>query len=297
MTDTITSIGFNDLQYSYDMDYADDYVAFHYNFVKMPIDRGTMKVGMYIVTACMKGKVNVEINNVPYSLSPCDLIICHPNATVNNCMMSPDFEGAALCLSKKAIQESFNENDLLDKALFLMDNPMVHISEESVAILNTVCEAIDAKSKSENPIYKKHIIISLVKAVLLEVMTNISIPDTNGQQARHTLVREDLFKSFITLLSNTTVKPRTVAWYADRLNVTPKYLSTVCRQASSKTAFTWISEFVEKDIVFWLRNSSKSIKEIADMLQFPSISFFGKYCRQHFGMSPKNLREQLRDNR
>ncbi|MFR9260817.1 MAG: helix-turn-helix domain-containing protein [Bacteroides cellulosilyticus] len=46
-----------------------------------------------------------------------------------------------------------------------------------------------------------------------------------------------------------------------------------------------------KDILYLLRNSQKSIKEIANELNFPNLSFFGKYVKQHLGMSPKQYRE------
>lgn len=83
--------------------------------------------------------------------------------------------------------------------------------------------------------------------------------------------------------------------YADSLCVTPKYLSTVCKQVTGKTALHWINEYVQVDIRHWLKNSDKTIKEIAGLLEFPNISFFGKYCRAHFGVSPTELRKRLQE--
>jgi AraC-like DNA-binding protein len=97
------------------------------------------------------------------------------------------------------------------------------------------------------------------------------------------------------LLTSCKVKPRTVNWYANRLCVTPKYLSTVCKQVSGKTAFEWINEYVGVDIKHMLKNTNLSIKEITDELNFPNMSFFGKYCRNHFGISPSEYRKQLRE--
>lgn len=52
-----------------------------------------------------------------------------------------------------------------------------------------------------------------------------------------------------------------------------------------------ITQYMVKDILYLLRNSQKSIKEIANELNFPNLSFFGKYVKQHLGMSPKQYRE------
>ena len=42
-----------------------------------------------------------------------------------------------------------------------------------------------------------------------------------------------------------------------------------------------------------LSTTDMSIKEIANKLNFSSISFFGKYVRKKLGMSPKHYREML----
>lgn len=126
--------------------------------------------------------------------------------------------------------------------------------------------------------------MSLVRACLYVLMSNVEISAVNDTL---NLTQKDyLFRSFIELLTNLDVKPRNVQWYADRLNVTSKYLSAVCKKVSGRTAFQWINDSVQKDIVYWLQSSDRSIKEIVHLLQFPNNSFFCKYCRQHFGMSP-----------
>lgn len=81
-------------------------------------------------------------------------------------------------------------------------------------------------------------------------------------------------------------------YYADKLHVTPKYLSSVCKSAGGKTASQFIDLAVLKDIEYLMKHSSKSIKEIAAELDFPNISFFGKYVKKHLGLSPKAYREK-----
>jgi len=93
--------------------------------------------------------------------------------------------------------------------------------------------------------------------------------------------------------SKSEPKKRSVSYYAERLYITPKYMSTTVKKISGKTALEWINEYVIEDIKRQLAFSSKSIKEIADYLMFPSISFFGKYVKKHLGVSPKEFRRQL----
>jgi AraC-like DNA-binding protein len=138
------------------------------------------------------------------------------------------------------------------------------------------------------------VIASIIQAALYEMLDitadGSAIP--HGEGLIHQ--GEVLFKSFIKLLTECKVKPRRVTWYANQLCITPKYLSFVCKQVSGKTALEWINEYVLIDVRHWLKNSDRSIKEIADLLDFPNISFFGKYCRAHLGMSPMKYRRELR---
>ena len=89
------------------------------------------------------------------------------------------------------------------------------------------------------------------------------------------------------------MKKRPVYYYADALYITPKYLTVVCKEVSGKTASDWIEEYLAEDISFYLRNTSKSMKEICEILNFPNVSFFGKYVRQHFGMTPTDYRNSV----
>ena len=61
---------------------------------------------------------------------------------------------------------------------------------------------------------------------------------------------------------------------------------------SGNTASSLIEQYVMKDIQYLLKKTTKSIKEIVNELDFPSISFFGKYVKQHVGMSPKQYRAE-----
>ena len=85
-----------------------------------------------------------------------------------------------------------------------------------------------------------------------------------------------------------------MSYYADHLHVTPKYLSSICKPICGHTASTIIDQYVLKDIEFLMKYSQKSVKEIANELDFPNISFFGKYVKKHLGTAPRQLREKYR---
>ncbi|WP_287679026.1 helix-turn-helix domain-containing protein, partial [Bacteroides sp.] len=80
----------------------------------------------------------------------------------------------------------------------------------------------------------------------------------------------------------------------EKLFVTPKYLSAICKEISGETASDIITRYVKKDIECLLKQPNKTIKEIANELDFANLSFFGKYVKRIFGVSPKEYRENIK---
>lgn len=294
--DCISQLGFDQIEGISEMDYMDECVAIHADIKEVPFVNGSLRMDMVTIVGCAQGKMQGELNAVSYTIQQNELIVCRPNDVITGCMLSPDFRGMALCISRKGCLDQFPERELWNKAFSLSERPVIKVKPESLRMLQLYGETLRAKLRSGQGLpYRREIVMSLVKAALYELIGNVDeskLAERSGSMGHQ---RESLFKRFMELLAETQVKPRYVSWYADRLCITPKYLSTVCRQVSDRTAFAWINEYVMADIRHWLKNSDKTVKEIAHLLDFPNLSFFGKYCRQHCGLSPTKYRKRLRE--
>ena len=94
------------------------------------------------------------------------------------------------------------------------------------------------------------------------------------------------------LLSKDKGMHRSVSYFANELCYTPKHFSKVIKQACGRTPLDLINETTVEHIKYRLKRSEKSIKEIAEELNFPNQSFFGKYVKAHLGTSPANYRNR-----
>lgn len=286
-----TVIGFENLK---NVDYIDDDTAFIKDIRALPFTDGPLKVDMFAIVTCVDGIMKVELNHAECTLHPNEVMIIQPYTLMGDYNISLDFSGYALCLSRNRLLKHISENELWEKALCIAENPIIQVNEESlqqiISYVNTVILRI---TKKDHP-YNKEIVASIVKVILYEILSNISCISEEIHGSNLIKQRDVLFRRFLELLIGSKVKPRYVSWYADRLCVVPKHLSSVCKDVSGKTAFEWITQYVLADIQNLLKYSNKSIKEISDAMNFPNISFFGKYCRRHFGVSPTIYREQLR---
>ena len=83
-----------------------------------------------------------------------------------------------------------------------------------------------------------------------------------------------------------------VGFYADRLRVTPKYLTTLIKKASGRSVSAWIDYYVIGEAKTLLKYSDRSIYEISKELNFPNQSFFGSYFRRYVGVSPSQYRSR-----
>ena len=242
-----------------------------------------------------QGSLHLTINEKDISISRNDLLFYSHYHNINNLEISDDFSGTIMVINARLASELIHSNvDMMKNLFYVGENPTLHLSDESMSQCLRYFDLIRYKwSKSDsNAIYNREIIQSIARAALYEwaSVVNSQIPANNDTRALKQ--GERLFKNFIYELTNDKVKSRSVTDYANRLCVTPKYLSAVCKQVSGNTASAFINFYMVKDIKQLLKYSDKSIKEIAQNLGFPNLSFFGKYVKAHLGMSPSAYRKK-----
>ena len=98
-------------------------------------------------------------------------------------------------------------------------------------------------------------------------------------------------EDFLQLVQKHYKQERMIRFYAEKLFVTPKYLSVVVKNASGKTAGQWIDDYVVLEAKALLKSTDMTVLQISDEMNFPSQSFFGKFFKREVGVSPKQYRE------
>ena len=143
--------------------------------------------------------------------------------------------------------------------------------------------------RSSPTIHRKNKLAAMLRAMLYEVLDSITVSDSDMASSR----RNEIFANFLKLVMDEWMRHRDVAYYAAKLNITPKHLSTTVKSLTGHTALHWIEMYVTTEALLLLKTTDLSIKEIAAKLNFTSQSFFGKYFRTATGLSPKAYRKSL----
>lgn len=278
------------LAYLEDVIYNDGELAF---FDKMDGSRASafpVQLEVFTFVLVTEGQATLLFNGKRYEARRDDLLICPPHSIIDNGPKSEDFQGLCLCVSSAYIQRilPLAENSWDVRFLF-ENNPVCHLQPGEAKVLCQYYDLLCSKAQYSSAREKK-VIDTIVQALIYD-MRNV-LGRVMEHSPRPFTSREVLFKRFRDLIESVYPRPRSVAYYADRLHVTPKYFSTVCKQVGGQKAGDIIAQYVLRDIAYLMNHTQKSIKEIAYELGFSNLSFFGKYVKKHFGMSPKAYREQ-----
>ena len=252
----------------------------------------TLQLGFIVYVFCSKGSANFTINAKACELRPGDLLISFGNQRFKDCRASEDFEGKMMLISQQFSKDSIvGLKHLWPYLLFLMEHPVLHLDEaEQKWLFDCYGILIKRLTNSRGHRFLRDFILSLNKAFYFDICNLLGsrLPDVSKEGKNRSYI---LFDHFMHLLSDNFRRERNVAWYSEQLGITPKHLSEVVKNVSGRTASYWITSFVLMEIKSLLRNTSYSVKEIADKMNFSSQSFLGKYFKNATGISPSEFRQ------
>ena len=245
-----------------------------------------------VVILCEEGELTLSIDHRMFTARRNDIVIGVPEAVIGKAEASHDFKFRGLFMS---LEYAFRMLPVSVRSwnfkVFFDQNPRISLGEAAVRTLNLYYGLLKQKLADKQNPYRSNIVDALMQAFVFEFRSTFErfarlspLPLSSA---------ENIFGDFIDLLSTASPKPRSVAYYADRLNITPKYLSVVCKKVGGKNASKIIDAYVSKDIETLLKSSRKSIKEISNELAFPNTSFFGRYVKKNLGCTPNELRRRL----
>ncbi len=267
---------------------SDDLILFP-EIVHVPLQEAR-QVNHFAFTLCTAGSASVIVNDETLSFRSGDLLIASPAHVVGGGTASPDFKAYGIGLSVDYARRILPHVRRVWDIKFLTEKmPIISLSPEDAACFRLYFELLLHKVPPRGT--QREVADILMMAFLYDfehLSERFARPGVLPYSSA-----ENLFRRFIERLSFCQPKERLVKNYADALCVTPKYLSSVCKQISGQTASALIDSYVVRDIEYSLKYTRRSIKEISVELGFPNISFFGKYVRKHLGSSPKELRERF----
>ena len=242
---------------------------------------------------CKCGYIEIQTDDTTFRVENGELLTLFPKLVLNSIYCSNDFDGIGIVVRNDYLREIsiFSTHTTLMSVLHIKDNPVIRLTSEQEETLTSMYEIIKSKFDRTKHHFKDEIIGFLLISFFYEVFA-IYMDGNHSKQTTHTR-KEELFKKFLMLLSEYSNRERTVEFYAKKLYISPKYLSTLVTEVSGRSALNWIAQSVISNAKTLLRNSDLSVQQISIELNFPNSSFFGQYFKRVTGMTPKTYKKKF----
>lgn len=230
------------------------------------------------------------------------VLVLPANKLLSPMLVSNDLQASGLLVSDKVLREVLGPHiSQWNRAMFL---EQVYVIDGGLWINGADSYARTLLEEAGGPEQFRlfrDLVLSFLRTMFLMICEMLTRHDDSlggiPPQDASTSGERSIFDRFLSLLAQESVKRRQVSYYASRLNITAKYLSTVSKRVSGKSPTRWITESVMDDSYQMLRNSDLSVKEISNKLGFPNSSFFGQYFKEESGMTPLDYRNKAKSGR
>ena len=261
------------------------------NFGSLP--KGELSLDRHgLIVICTEGIAQFDYDGQQIRLHKDDLFLYMAHSVVTNFMSSSDFNCRQIWFSRG---ELWNINKYGEVSLsnlpYLKRHPIMHLTEDDVKLLDDYFQLLCRRMRDSSPVLYSNIVRSLVSTMMLEILSMM-----RRQEPENTVTtdvhRQRLANEFMRLVEQSDGRIRKVDDFANQLNITPKYLSTLLKETMNRRPSEMIHFYTLKAIEHRLRYTDMTMQEIANDLNFANASFFGKYFKEHAGMTPLDFRKK-----
>ena len=269
--------------------YYDGEMFFADNITSVPNLARVFKVKFIALVFCLQGELTLKLDSKLFKLTQHEALFVQASTVVDLVSRTDDFS-CKICAVTPDAGFNFINKTLIDAAMQVHAHPVIHFTPSEITLMHKYYELADFKLSNADTNYSRESLTFLLHAYAFDLLHCIN--SHLGQSRQLDMLRQGdkLFRRFMALLADNTHCSRSVNWFANQLCVSPKYLTSVCRQHTNKTAGELIALSIVGRIKQMLLYSELTIKEIAAELGFSNLSFFGKYVKKHLGQSPNNYR-------
>ena len=240
---------------------------------------------------CTGGNMSFSFQDVRYNVVPGDYVILTNPALASDFSESTDFDAVIMSLSEAFITSmAIQSNYGIIGHMSLLQNPVMKLSPHDYRICLEDMWKLHERLNETQHLFREEMLGHLLLVHILDLydihaksQAERNISERNG----------DLLRRFVELLYHKEyIQNRNLAHYASRLCITPHYLTEVCKKVSGKPATYWIDRFTTHEIARLLLQKEIPLKEIADRMNFSSLSYFSRYVQKQMGVSPSEYRNQ-----
>ncbi len=269
-------------------------------FALSPIDvfpdfQGQVRVNSLLMLFCLEGTIHVTLHEQPLELSSGMCLMVPPNSLVSHVIASKDcvstLIGYSLEIVSKMLAGSQKAWELFAQ---LTQKPLIYNDQRYLQDrLKTFLNILRYRTRN-NDQYLEELSYHLFAALFFDIINDIHVPHathpTADSTAKNRYRAGFIYKKFLLLVSEDDGEHRSVAYYADKLYISPKYLSKIVKSYTGKPAQRIILEHVVERIKVELKYTEHPMKRISEQFHFENYPSFCKFVKTHLGVTAQEYR-------
>lgn len=247
-----------------------------------------IRLNFVMIHLCLKGSLDVQLNLKDYCLSSGNLLLGTPGDLGVFKHASDDLQFLVIAIQDARYFDNADKEMTVDFRKQLMRHPVFSLSEADTQDFLSMYRLLGRKLSEPDFQFKDELIQKFLAVMAiygrqwLEDERKESV-DSGVSENRQQI----LFNRFMEELNLHFREEHEIAFYADRLCITPKYMSQIIYQVSGKFANEWIREHLILESKALLKSNKYTVLQISEMLNFPNPSFFSQYFKRAVGCTPK----------
>ena len=241
---------------------------------------------------CTEGNMSFTFQEVRYNVVSSDYVIVTNPALASDFSASDDFDAIIMSLSDSFVTSmALQSNYGIIGHLSLLQNPVMKLSGHDYRICLEDLWKLRERMNETSHLFREEMLGHLL---LVHILDLYDIHARNRTELPASERNADLLRRFVELLYHKEyIQNRNLSYYASLLYITPHYLTEVCKKVSGKPATYWIDRFTTHEIARLLRQKEIPLKDIADQMNFSSLSHLSRYVQKQMRMSPSEYRNRV----
>lgn len=245
---------------------------------------------------CTAGEGSFVFNEHCYHIARNDLVVIPTPCKVKNIAAHANIQVEWFAAGNKYLQNQLPSNNYsIGGSISLNHNPVIRVNDEQALRLLEDFHRLRDRMDDRHLQFYNEMMGSLCLTMMYDIF---EVHAQRDATAPHTDRTAYIVKQLMALLATGISRTeRNVSYYAERLNVSPKYLSSTVKRVTGHSVTSYIDRHTVPILKDFLDDERLSLTQIADLMNFTSLSYFSRYCTKHLGQSPSEYRRSLQPRR
>ena len=245
---------------------------------------------------CTAGEGSFVFNEHCYHIARNDLVVIPTPCKVKNIAAHANMQVEWFAADYKFLQNQLPPNNYsIGGSISLNHNPVIRVNDEQALRLLEDFHRLRDRMDDRHLQFYNEMMGSLCLTMMYDIFEAHAQRDAS---APHTDRTAYIVKQLMALLATgISRRERDVSYYAGQLNVSAKYLSSTVKRVTGHSITSYIDRHTVPILKDFLDDERLSLTQIADLMNFTSLSYFSRYCTKHLGRSPSEYRQSLQPRR